>query len=475
MSATARLSARQLIELVVDHGKFESWDRAPDRRGATSLYLQELHEAEARSGADEAIVTGSARVHGHPAALAVSEFSFMGGSLGQVAAKRLTVAIERATRLGLPLLAAPASGGTRMQEGTPAFIEMITISAAISRHKAAGLPYLVYLRHPTVGGVMASWGSRGHLTIAEPGALLGFIGPRVYEGLYGEQFPTGIQVAENLHAKGIIDGVVRPDQVRHVLARTLTILRAPQPALVPDPALNEPAIGEAGPDDPWMAISRSRSPERPGALQFLRHAAADVIPLTGTGEGESDRALLLALARFDDAPCFVLAQDRTRQVDEGPLGPRSLRVARRGITLAQELGLPLVSIIDTPGAALSPEAEESALAGEIARCLAGLVALEAPSMSILLGQGCGGGAVAMLPANRVLAAQNAWLAPLSPEGASLIVHRTPQRAADLARSQQIGAAELLKAGVVDRVVPRAPRRRSGARRVLPATWARGSS
>ena len=174
-----RYPARELIELVVDAGTFLSWDTAPDHSGAGPDYAAALASAARASGVDEAVVTGEARVGGHPVALLVSEFGFLGGSIGVATARRLVAAAERATARGLPLLAAPASGGTRMQEGTAAFVRMIGVSAAVSRHKAAGFPYLVYLRHPTTGGVLASWGSLGQLTVAEPGALLAFLGPRV--------------------------------------------------------------------------------------------------------------------------------------------------------------------------------------------------------------------------------------------------------------------------------------------------------
>ncbi|MGY2061113.1 carboxyl transferase domain-containing protein, partial [Nocardia gipuzkoensis] len=133
---------------------------------------------------------------------------FLAGSIGVAAAERIVAAVERATELGLPLLASPASGGTRMQEGTVAFVQMVKVAGAVAAHKAAGHPYLVYLRHPTMGGVFASWGSLGHITFAEPGALIGFLGPRVYEALYGRKFPDGVQTAENLYRSGVVDGVV---------------------------------------------------------------------------------------------------------------------------------------------------------------------------------------------------------------------------------------------------------------------------
>ncbi len=201
--------------------------------------------------------------------------------------------------------------------------------------------------------------------------------------------------------------------------------------------------------------------------QLLRHAASEVIPLNGTGEGESDPGMLLALARFEGAPCVLLGQDRSTQTELEPLGPGALRAARRGMRLAAELRLPLVTVIDTPGAALSPEAEEGGLAGEIARCLADLVTLQSPSVTVLLGQGCGGGALALLPADRVIAAQHAWLSPLPPEGASAIMHRTPDRAPEMARQQGVRASDLQRRR--DRGPDRAgaARRRRRARGVLP--------
>src|SRR5215203_4885182 len=163
---------------------------------------------------------------------------------------------------------------------------------------------------------------------------------------------------------------------------------------------------------PYTTLSRSRRPDRPGVRRLLRYAASDVIPLNGTGQGEHDPGLMLALVSFGDAPCVFLGQDRRGQTTEHPMGPEALREARRGMRLASELGLPLVTVIDTQGAALSAEAENGGLAGEIARCLSDLVTLDAPTLCLMLGEGNGGGALALLPADRVVAAQHAWLSPL---------------------------------------------------------------
>ncbi|MGI8888404.1 MAG: carboxyl transferase domain-containing protein, partial [Nocardioidaceae bacterium] len=419
-------------------------------------YAAELAAARRRTGLDESVIPGEGLLHGRPVAVVACEFGFLAGSIGVDAAERLVLAIERATSERLPLLAAPVSGGTRMQEGTVAFVQMVKISAAITEHKSAGLPYLVYLvylRHPTTGGVMASWGSLGHVTVAEPEALVGFLGPRVYEALYGRPFPSGVQTSENLYAHGLIDAVVPPEEIADIVARALTVLDARGRDVEPVRA----SVDEALPDvDAWESILRSRRADRPGVRRLLRYAATDVLPLNGTGQGEADPGLLIALARFGGAPCVFLGQDRRGQTKERPMGPGALREARRGMRLAADLGLPLVSVIDTPGAALSVEAEEGGLAGEIARCLADLVSVDAPTLTVLLGQGTGGGALALLPADRVVAAQHGWLSPLPPEGASAIVHRSTQYAADMARAQGVRSSDLKAAGIVDRVVAERP-------------------
>ena len=172
-------------------GSFVSWD-APvrPRIDLDPGYAAELDAARAASGVDEAVITGCGTIHGRRVAVLMSEFRFLGGSVGIATTDRLESAIRRATAERLPLLAGTASGGTRMQEGTAAFVQMVRITEAITTHRAAGLPYLVYLRHPTTGGVFASWGSLGHVLVGEPGALVGFLGPKVYQALYGTAIPA---------------------------------------------------------------------------------------------------------------------------------------------------------------------------------------------------------------------------------------------------------------------------------------------
>ncbi|MDA2889368.1 acetyl-CoA carboxyl transferase [Mycolicibacterium sp. BiH015] len=446
----SRIGALALRDAVLDEGSFVSWDEPPLAVPMSADYRSELDAAAAATGFDESVLTGEGRVFGRRVALVACEFDFLAGSIGVAAAERIVAAVHRATAEGLPLLASPSSGGTRMQEGTVAFLQMVKIAAAVELHKKAHLPYLVYLRHPTTGGVFASWGSLGHVTVAEPGALIGFLGPRVYEHLYGEPFPSGIQTAENLQRHGVIDAVVPLEVLRATLDRALKVV-ADVPAAPPSP----PAIPATQPlpDIPaWDSVEISRRPDRPGVSSLLRHGSTERVLLSGTGLGE-DATTLLALARFGGQPAVVLGQQR---VPGGLVGPAALREARRGMALAASLRLPLVLVIDTAGPALSAEAEEGGLAGEIARCLAELVTVDTPTVSVLLGQGSGGPALAMVPADRVLAALHGWLAPLPPEGASAIVFRDVDHAPELAAAQGIRSVDLLRNGIVDTVVPEYP-------------------
>ncbi|MCR1786693.1 acetyl-CoA carboxylase carboxyltransferase subunit alpha/beta [Nocardioides carbamazepini] len=444
------MGARELIDLVLDAGTQVSWDRPIDLSGVAPDYRAELEAAAAKAGTDESVITGRGLVRGRPVAVVVNEFRFLAGSIGRAAAARIVAAVRRATAEGLPLLAATASGGTRMQEGTPAFLQMVEISRALMEHRAAGLPYLVYLRHPTTGGVFASWGSLAHVTVAEPGALVGFLGPKVYEALHGSPFPAGVQTAENLAAHGVIDAVVPVADLPELVDRALGVLVDP-----PVPPSLPRRLGDVTDRDAWECITSTRAEGRAGVRDLLRHGGSGTLRLNGTDGGERDESVLIALTRLDGQPCVVVGQDRSRQDGQNLLGPSALRQARRGMRLAEELRLPLVTVVDTPGAELSQRAEEGAMAGEIARCIAALTTLSVPTVSVLLGQGCGGGALALLPARTVVAAERSWLSPLPPEGASVIVHGDVSHAADMARRQGVRAIDMQASGAVHVLVPEA--------------------
>lgn len=280
---------------------------------------------------------------------------------------------------------------------------------------------------------------------------LAFSDPRCSEH-YTASRSRDVQTAENLFAHGLVDAVLDAKHLRQMVTRVLDILSHRQDA-PREEAINweqEPASTE--PNDAWWSVTLSRDSSRPGLRTLLRFAAADVIALHGTGMGEKENASMVALARFGRQAVVVVGLDRHAQSFDGPLGPGALRQARRGMGLASELNLPLVTVIDTPGAALSREAEEGGLGGEIARCLSALIELPVPTVSVVLGQGSGGAAVALFPADRIIATRHGWLSPLPPEGASVIRHGHTDFAAEMARAQGISSTSLLQSGLVDHIV-----------------------
>lgn len=453
VACVERITTDDALAAALDPGSWQSWD-APGWIPADMEYARQLSRAAQRSGADESIRTGQGVIAGVPVAVIAGDFDFLAGSVGVAAAQRLVAAIERATAEGLPLIGLPTSGGTRMQEGTPAFLRMVPIAAAVAAHRAAGLPYLVWLRDPTLGGVMATWGSLGQVTAAAPAATVGFLGARVFATMNpGQQFPAEVQTAEHALKSGVIDAVVPLEELRTWLAGLLRAVTANFEATstAPPTAASSPTepvtFGEL--PDAWECVTATRQSDRPGARELIEAVATDVTMLHGTGEGERGDAMLLAVARIDGRGCVIAAQDRS--ADE-PLGPAALRTARRGYRLAQEWGLPMVTMVDTEGAEVSAAAEEGAMAGEIARSLAELSRLEVPVVSVLLGSGCGGGALAMLPADVLIAADDAWVTPLPPEGAAAILYRTVDKAPEMAHTQHITAVELAHSGVVDVLV-----------------------
>lgn len=431
-------------DLVVDD-PLEFTDRLP--------YTQRLSAAREASATGEAVWTGRVTIDGSPCALIASDFDFLAGTMGVAAALRITRAFDRAIELRLPVIGLPASGGTRMQEGTPAFVQMAAVAAAVRRLRDARLPYLVWLRNPTTGGVLASWASLGHVTLAEPGALIGLIGPRVIAALDGAPLPEGTQTAENLHAHGIVDRVVAEPELRGVLATALEVLAPATPAPPTAAVLH---LAEDATVDPWEAVTRSRRVDRPGVRDLFAACVTHATYLSGDGVGGRDEGCVAAIARVQGIPAVVVAADKAPGEPPARLTAAGYRTVRRAMSLADELDLPLVTVIDTSGADLSVDSEQQGLAAEVARCLAELARLRVPTLSLLLGQGTGGGAVALLPADRVIACEHSWLAPIQPEGASEILYRSTERAPELAAAQAIASTDLRRLGIVDVVVPDRP-------------------
>ncbi|MCU0302416.1 MAG: acetyl-CoA carboxyl transferase [Candidatus Nanopelagicales bacterium] len=455
----SRISALEALLTIADADSLHLWPGlSGDSLGISGAYAAELAAAAASSGCDESVLAAELRIGGVPTAGLAWEFGFLGGSVGVRTAARIVATIRRATAEGLPLVALPRSGGTRMQEGAPAFIQMVAIAAALAEHRDAGLPYLVHLCSPTTGGVLATLGSAGDLTSAEPGAMVGFLGPRAFAAITGGTFPEGIQVAEHLLACGVIDAVLDWPEVRERWATLLGLWAGRARAagttrdggavegVPPGPVVGAPASAA----ELWRYVEASRAHDRIDAAQFIAAHMTDVVTLPGTATGEVGHGALVALGRLEGMP-LVVAATEDRWTGE-PLTVDGLRTIRRGIALAGRWGLPVLTIVDTLGAQLSVEGEESGIAGEISRVMLDLVHTPAPTAALLLGAGTGGAALALLASDRIVAASHAWVSPLAPEGAAAIRHGGTHDPAQIAWEQQIGAHALAGHGFVDVIV-----------------------
>lgn len=428
------------IKALIDSGSFRPW-QAPFPAEHTPAVIQ----AQQRTGFDEAVQAGRARIRGHEVAVIGIEFAFIGGTIGTGAAAWMVAAITRATSERLPLIITTSSGGTRVTEGTSAFVTMVSITAALCQHKRAGLIYLAYLRDPTLGGAFASWGSLAHLTIAENGATVGFLGPKVHRAITGLPMPVGVQTAETLHAIGVIDYLATDEQARGVMADFLDCI-SPYNSLTDASSLpySAPASPLLVEQDAWQVVNRSREPERPGAVELLRLGWDHVFFLSSRPE-----PLRVAVANGDAGPTLVIAQQR----GIGALKAADFARARHALELARDLCLPVMTIIDTSGADSSPQSEREGIGGEVGATIASLLEYSQPIVSVLLGQGTGAGAIALLPADHTIAAENSWLAPLPPEGVNAVLHRSEDHLiAMAAESQGLTPTEMYRTGIIDQIV-----------------------
>lgn len=458
-AATGPLSAREWVELLCDAGSFDeefSGIPTPDplRFEDSRPYPERLEEARRKSGGDEAVMTGAARIGGVRVVVAVSDFGFIGGSMGFAVGERVAHAMDRAGEAKAPFIAVTCSGGARMQEGMVALLQMAKTAAAAARLHEAGIPMISVLANPTTGGVYASYGTQADVILAEAGALIGFAGPRV-RAVHDEDEEREALVAEDMLAHGQVDLVAPRSALRDQL---LTVVSLVRPSVAPDPALLPPPVEVRDQERGWAVVVRARHVDRPRALHYIRALASDFFPLRGDRSGEDDPALVGGLARIGDTNVVVIGQERgdldpKGRRRDGRVTPAGYRKARRLMMLAERLQLPLVTFVDTPGAHDGIADEAAGLAGAISDCLATMASLRTPVVSVIIGEGGSGGALALTWADRILMQQNAMYAITSPEGAAAILFRDRHRAPEVAEALGVSAGDLLSLGIIDAVVP----------------------
>ncbi|MEV6816001.1 acetyl-CoA carboxylase carboxyltransferase subunit alpha [Micromonospora sp. NPDC051296] len=472
-----RLAAPERVRQLVDPSSFQPLpDRAVevDPIGFVDVlpYPHRLTAARADTGLPEAVLCGTATIGRYRCALAVMDFRFLGGSLGCAVGELITRTAEQALDAGMPLILVTASGGARMQEGALSLMQMATVSQAIAALREAGLLTVSVLTDPTYGGVAASFATCTDLVLAESGARMGFAGPRVIRQVTGRSLPDGFQTAEFLLRHGQVDMVVP----RHALrARLVAVLAAanggrrpavrvgvpghppapPRPAgRPPDP----PPTGAAA-RDAWETVRLARHLRRPTTLDYLETAFDGFTELHGDRLGRDCPAVVGGLARLDGRHLMVIGHQKGHTNAEvvarnfGMATPAGHRKALRLMRLAARLGLPVVTLVDTPGADPGIDAEEHGQAAAIAENILALSVLPTPVVAVVTGEGGSGGALALAVADRVLMLQHAVYSVISPEGCAAILWPGRTAAPQAARALRLTAPDLCRLGIVDEVVP----------------------
>ncbi len=466
-----RVKTNNRIRMVADVKSFIPWfeDMPVSNPLSYEGYEEKLAETREKTGAKEAVTVGQCKIYGEDAVIGVCEARFMMGSMGHVVGEKITRAIERATELRLPVFIFCCSGGARMQEGIISLMQMAKTSAAIKKHGEAGLLYSTILTDPTTGGVTASFAMLGDVIMAEPGALIGFAGPRVIKQTIGQELPDGFQTAEFCVEHGFVDGIV----LRENLKKTLYFLIKTHQCKEGNYAdfqknfderfeLNEIMKERSWltfPKTAWEKVKAVRQVERPAATDYMRYIFDYFVEAHGDRYYSDDGAVIGGVAFLDGQPVTVIADLKGKDVKEckernfGMPMPEGYRKALRLMKQAEKFHRPIISFVNTPGAFCGIEAEERGQGEAIARNLLEMSALKVPVLCILIGEGGSGGALATAVGNEVWMMENATYSILSPEGFASILWKDGSRAKEASEVMNITAQDLKRLGVIEKIVP----------------------
>ena len=493
-----RMPAQKRIEFLTEADSFEEWDTGLSTENPLHMigYPDKIKALQDKTKLDEAVITGKARIGENEVALMVMDGRFLMASMGEVVGEKIARGVERATKEKLPVIIFTCSGGARMQEGMTSLMQMAKTSAALKRHSDAGLLYITVLTDPTTGGVTASFAMLGDIILAEPKALIGFAGPRVIEQTIHKKLPKGFQRSEFLLKHGFIDKIVERKDMKTVLEQILTMHRLttkkseitkntgavseintdlntvnPSSKREDVQAVSNKNAGKsrkqklslaqkkrAGEKTAWERVLTSREKDRPVGEDYIYGLFEEFIEFHGDRNFGDDAAICGGIAYFQGKPVTVIAQMKGKSTAEniarnfGMPEPEGYRKALRLMKQAEKFHRPIICFVDTPGAFCGMEAEERGQGEAIARNLYEMSALKTPILSVLIGEGGSGGALAMAVADEVWILENAVYSILSPEGYAAILWKDGSQAARAAKAMKLTSYDLYKAGFVEKII-----------------------
>ncbi len=466
------MGAQDRINMIVDSGTFEIWFEHLSHSNPLDdeKYLDKVSGARENTGISEAVVVGKGKLSGEDIVIGVCDSRFLMGSMGYVVGERITSAFEKATELRLPVFLFCCSGGARMQEGIVSLMQMKKTSAAVRRHSDAGLFYCSILTDPTMGGVTASFATLADVILAEPGARIGFAGPRVIQQTIKQNLPEGFQTAEFLLEHGMIDRIVKRDEMKHILQELLFMHRPLTPmsywqrlraSLFHEKYRRTPsgAIELIDEKTAWEKVKMCRNINRLSSMDYIENIFSGFIELHGDRYYADDRALVGGIAFLENRPVTILGGMRGKTVQEcvetnfGMAMPEGYRKAVRLMRQAEKFNRPIISFVNTPGAFCGVEAEQRGQGEAIARSIMEMAGVKVPVLCILIGEGGSGGALATAVGNEVWMMEHSVYSILSPEGYASILWKTGERAQEAAEVMKITAQDLLEMKIIDRIIP----------------------
>lgn len=465
-----RVRTSNRIKMVADQKSFEPWFDEMESSNPLDFsgYEEKIITAQEKTGLHEAVTVGEAKIYGEPVVLGICDARFMMSSMGHVVGEKIALAVELATKRRLPVVLFCCSGGARMQEGIISLMQMAKTSAALKKHSDAGLLYIPVLTDPTTGGVTASFAMLGDIILAEPGALIGFAGPRVIEQTIGQKLPEGFQRAEFQLEHGFVDAIVERKDLKKTLYRILKLHRQKEgyanfeteaeKKFLPSELMKERSA-KSKMMNAWDKVKAVRDVRRLSSVDYMDEIFDGFMELHGDRLFRDDPAVVGGIAALDGQPVTVIGVHKGRDLKDcmrhnyGMPSPEGYRKALRLMKQAEKFNRPVICFVNTSGAFCGMEAEEGGQGEAIARNLYEMSGLTVPILCLMIGEGGSGGALALAVGNEVWMMEHAIYSILSPEGFASILWKDGKRAKEAAEVMKITAQDLYRLNVVEKIIP----------------------
>lgn len=466
-----RVRTKNRIKMVTDAKTFEPWFEYLESENPLDFpeYMEKVEAAKAKTGLHEAVTVGKCKIFGVEAVLGICDARFLMSSMGHIVGEKIALAFEKATELKLPVILFCCSGGARMQEGIISLMQMAKTSAAIKKHSDAGLLYVPVLTDPTTGGVTASFAMLGDIILAEPGALIGFAGPRVIEQTIGQKLPEGFQRAEFQLEHGFVDAIVERKDLKLTLYKILKMHEVKEGYANFDPLHEDDCYepteimkergAKAKSFSAWDKVKAARRVDRLASVDYMEQIFENFMEFHGDRQFRDDPAIVGGVATLDGQPVTVIGVHKGKDLKDcmrhnyGMPSPEGYRKALRLMKQAEKFHRPIITFVNTSGAFCGMEAEERGQGEAIARNLYEMSGIKVPVLCIMIGEGGSGGALALSVGNEVWMLENATYCVLSPEGFASILWKDGKRAKEASEVMKITAQDLHALHVVEEIIP----------------------